>query len=248
MTSDNKLKTALITGSAKRLGATIAKTLHRQGYNVVIHYRHSQQDAQILAAELNAIRNHSAITVSADLCHINDIHYLVNETVSTWSRLDVLINNASEFFATPVGNTAESQWQQLMDSNVRASYFLAQAAAPHLKEAKGNIINISDNKADFPLKNYSVYSISKAALNMLTQSLAKELAPDVRVNAIAPGIMMWNDKDPLNDTKKAELIERTALKRLVNPQDIADAIIFLANQQSATGKTITIDAGRSLSI
>lgn len=245
----NTLSVALITGAARRIGATIAKTLHENGFNVVIHYCHSKKEAESLCAILNKKRSQSAIAMHVDFIQSTKLSKLINRTIEIFGRLDLLVNNASEFIATTVGNTTETQWHQLIDINLKASYFLAQSAAPYLANTKGSIINIIDIHGQIPLKGYSVYSISKAGLSMLTKSLARELGPQIRVNAIAPGITLWpENENAMCDSIKTELIERTALKRKGSPQDIADAVLFFTRSTSITGQILNIDAGRLLRI
>jgi len=240
-------KVALITGSARRIGAIIAETLHSQGYCVVIHYRSSTDDAKQLCDKFNAKRENSAIAVQADLDKFDHYQLLIDQAYQQWKRLDVLVNNASSFFPTPVSEATESQWGNLMNSNLKGPYFLSAAASKYLSEHQGNIINIIDIYSQTPLKNYSIYSIAKAGLLMLTKSLAKELAPAVRVNGVAPGSTLWPENvNALDDEKMAELIERTALKRKANPQHIANAVMFYCENDSITGQVINVDAGRLL--
>lgn len=234
----------LVTGAARRIGAIIARRLHETGYRVVIHYRRSHQKAHALADELNQIRAHSAAVIAADFSEFSAYAALIEKTVAVWGRLDVLVNNASDFFPTPIGLTTETQWQELMDSNLKAPYFLSQAAANYLAAQSGCIINITDIHGERPLKNYSVYSTAKAGLIMLTKALARELAPAVRVNAISPGATL--PPEGYDESLVAALREKTLLKRLANPLDIANAVLFLMTQSSMTGQTLTLDSGRSL--
>ena len=241
----NQEPVALITGGAKRIGAVIVKALHQSGYRVVIHYHRSENEAQELANSLNEIRSNSAVTFSADLNQFDSFTNIVHQAFTVWRRLDVLVNNASSFFPTAVGSTTEAEWDDLINTNLKAPYFLAQAAAPHLKLHQGCIINIADIHGKRPLKGYSVYSIAKAGLIMLTQTLARELAPAIRVNAIAPGITLLPEKTyPENFIE--EMRQRTLLKHFPNPAEIAQAVLFLIQQPSITAQTICIDAGRSI--
>ncbi len=245
MSNDNPV--AIITGSARRIGATIAKTLHANHYNVVIHYRHSQQAATELCDLLNQERANSAIIVQGDLAKFVDLKMIIGTAAQQWQRIDVLINNASEFFSTPLTSTSLDQWQTLLDTNLKAPYFLAQFAYPHLKKAHGSIINIADIHGDKPLKEYPVYSMTKAGLIMQTQALAKDLGPEIRVNAISPGMTLWpENQNALSNKEKERLLAKTALHRLGSPNDIAKAILFLCEQQSITGQVINVDCGRSL--
>lgn len=240
-------KVALITGAAHRVGAMIARTLHGQGMNLVLHYRHSGEAAQQLQAELHAIRAGSVVLVQADLLDTAGLATLVDTALSTWQRLDVLVNNASSFYPTPVGSVTEAQWDDLTGSNLKAPFFLAQAAAPSLAQQHGCIVNIADIHADRPLKAHSVYSISKAGLVMLTKTLARELGPEVRVNAVAPGAILWPEHD-LDTAAKDYIISRTALKRPGAPHDIALAVLFLIRDAGyISGHVLTVDGGRSLS-
>ncbi len=238
-------KVALITGSARRVGACIADIFHQNGYRVIIHCRHSRDEAKVLVDLFNQRRSNSAELVCADLDDENSYDKLIRNSYAIWKQLDVLINNASSFTPTPIGKITLHDWNHLFNSNLKAPLFLSQAAAPYLKITRGNIINITDIHADFPMENYTVYSCAKAGLKMLTQSLALELAPDIRVNAVAPGNVIWpegvNEK---SDAEKKELIEATLLKKQVSPNDIAEAALFLAGQSSITAQTIAVDGGR----
>lgn len=237
---------ALITGSARRIGACIASVFHQNGYRVVLHYRHSKQDAQTLLDQLNHQRKASAFLIQADLDDENSYEQCIHDAIQPFGRLDVLINNASTFAPTPIGKITQADWHHLFNSNLKAPIFLSQAAAPYLKKTSGNIINITDIHANFPMKNYIVYSCAKAGLAMLTKSLALELAPDIRVNAVAPGNVLWpegiNEK---NDAEKKALLDATLLKKQINPHDIAQAALFLAKQTAITGQMICVDGGRT---
>lgn len=237
---------ALITGAAHRVGATIARTLHGAGLNVVLHYRHSSDAASALASELNSQRADSATLVAGDLLDMAGLASLVERATNPWGRLDCLVNNASSFYATPIGTVTQAQWDDLLGTNLRAPFFLAQAAVPWLQAAAGSIINIVDIHGDRPMKDRPLYSIAKAGLIMLTKSLARELAPQIRVNGVAPGAILW-PTSPVSDSYKADILNRTALKRLGSPQDIAQAVLFLARDAHyTTGHILTVDGGRSL--
>lgn len=241
-------KVALITGGAKRIGAETARTLHGAGMNIVIHYRSSRQEADELSYELNELRENSAAVVQADLDDDNIYGQLIEDAVEIWGRLDVLVNNASSFFPTPVGSITLEQWHNLVNSNLKAPLFLSQAATQFLKETQGCIINMVDIHAFRPMKNHPVYCAAKAGLAMLTQSLAKDLGPDIRVNGIGPGAILWPEDDMDEKTKKF-IIERTALKRHGEPKDIAKAILFLVRDADyITGHIMPVDGGRSLNI
>jgi len=239
-------KTALITGGARRVGAAIARELHAAGANVAIHYRKSANDAESLAAELNTSRPRSALTVQADLLDIAKLPGLVEFTVRNFGALDVLVNNASTFHATPVGEITPAAWDDLLGTNLRAPLFLAQAAVPALRKSGGLIINIVDIHALRPLRNYTVYCTAKAGLHMLTRSLAKELGPEIRVNGIAPGPVLWPEGESDTSTR-AKIIERTILKRMGTPADIArTALFFAAHAPFITGQILAVDGGRSV--
>lgn len=241
-------KVALITGAARRIGAAIVRDVHGKGMNVVIHYHRSETAAAALQQELNAARPGSAAILGLDLADIQRLPELIAQAQTHWSRLDALINNASSFYPTPIGTATEQQWDDLMLDNLKAPFFLAQAAAPVLAQWQGCIINITDIHAERPLSGYPIYSITKAGLVMLTKALAKELGPQVRVNGIAPGVVLWPEGDSeLPDDIKTSIVERVALKRRGDPRDIAKAVWFLLRDADyITGQIITVDGGRSL--
>jgi pteridine reductase len=237
----------LITGAARRLGAAIARRLHAAGYDLALHYRQSAADMQALAAELEAERPDSVISSQADLADFDRLPDLVAQTMSRYGRLDALVNNASSYYPTPIGQATAAHWDDLFASNARAPFFLSQAAAPHLKAARGAIVNLADIYADRPLQSHTVYCMAKAALVMMTKSLAVELGPDVRVNAIAPGNVLWSDDQPDAETK--DIVEsRTNLHRQGTPEDIAQAVENCLASPYLTGQIIAIDGGRSLFI
>jgi pteridine reductase len=240
-------KVALVTGSAKRIGAVIAKTLHHQGMNIVLHCHHSIEPAKKLKTELNQLRPQSVIVTSGNISAVKDCQAIIETAREAWGRLDALINNASSFFPTPLKEATESHFDDLIGSNLKGPFFLAQAAASWLKETKGNIVNITDIHAERPLKNYPIYCSAKAGLVLLTKSLARELAPDIRVNAVAPGAILWpNEQNDLSDIAKEHILDRVPLKHLGSPQDIADTVWFLLNQGYITGQIIAVDGGRSI--
>ncbi|MDH5766842.1 MAG: pteridine reductase [Gammaproteobacteria bacterium] len=243
-------QTALITGAAKRIGAEISRILHAEGMNIVIHYRSSRDEAQALCNELNALRADSAIILAADLLKLSDINQLVKQATDYWGQLDVLINNASTFYPTPVGDITEHHWDDLLGSNLKAPLFLSQAASPELKKTHGNIINIVDVHGFRPMKNHPVYCAAKAGLAMLTQSLAKELGPEIRVNGVAPGAILWPESNMEQDIELREtILDRTALKRQGTPKDIAATVRFLIRDADyITGQVIPVCGGRSLNI
>ena len=239
-------KVVLITGAAHRIGATTARTLHAAGANIVLHYRRSRDGALALQAELQKSRPESVVLVQADLLAVDKLPSLVKQAHAAWGRLDVLINNASTFYPTPVGSVTEAHWNDLMGSNLKAPFFLAQAAAPHLARERGCIVNIVDVHADRPLKAHPVYSMAKAGLGMMTKALACELGPEVRVNGVAPGAILWPEND-MDEVTKQRIISRTFLKRQGNPGDIARAVLFLIRDGLyMSGQILTVDGGRSL--
>lgn len=248
-------KVALVTGAAKRIGAEIVRQLHKENFNLVIHYHHSEKAAQELADELNDARDNSAICIAADLNNSTQVINLAEQAQQYWQRIDLLVNNASSFYPTPIGETSEEDWNLLMNSNLKAPFFLAQALVKSLSDNHGCIINIADIYADKPLKKHSIYSIAKAGNVMLTKTLAQELAPLVRVNGIAPGAILWPDdshkkpEDKLSDDNKEKMLAKIPLQQRGQAQDIARAIIFLALQAPyVTGQILTIDGGRSITI
>jgi pteridine reductase len=239
-------RVALITGAAHRLGAEIARHLHQAGLRVLIHYRNSSTSADALAAELNALHHDSARTLAADLLDLTAIEQLAHAALQAWGRVDVLINNASTYYPTPVGSITSTHWDDLIGSNLRAPLFLSQALAPSLKAGSGSIVNMVDIHAEKPLHGHPVYSVAKAGLAMLTRSLAIELGPEVRVNAVAPGIILWPERE-LSDTEKSAMLERVVLGRKGEPNDIAKTVCFLAlDARYVTGQILAVDGGRSL--
>jgi pteridine reductase len=237
---------ALVTGGARRIGAAIVRALHSAGMKVVVHYRVSAAEAQALEAELENTRANSVVLASGDLCDVETRVSLIQTATRHFGRLDLLVNNASSFYPTPLGETSTAQFDDLIGINLKAPYFLAQAAAEALTSAQGAIINIADLYADRPMKSYPVYSAAKAALVSLTRSLANELAPGVRVNAIAPGVILWPEGNDDENTQR-RIVARTPLKRIGTPADIANAVLFLARDgKFITGQVLYIDGGRSI--
>jgi pteridine reductase len=238
-------KVVLVTGAARRVGAAIARKLHAAGAQLVLHYHRSAGEAQALAAELNAVRPASATPLGGDLLDLKVLASLVEATIARHGHLDILINNASTFYPTPVGTITPAHWDDLMGTNLRAPLLLSQAAAPHLKARAGMILNIADIHGQRPLRHHTVYSAAKAGLIMLTQSLARELAPDVRVNAIAPGPVEFPEQG-LTDAMKQAIIDKTLLKRRGSPEDVARAALFFASDAPyITGQILAVDGGRS---
>jgi pteridine reductase len=244
--SDLRDQCVLITGGARRVGAAIVRCLHGAGAQVVVHYRSSHTAAVALAAELNGSRPGSVTTVAADLLEAAAPDALVGASLRAYGRLDILINNASSFHPTPVGKITMEDWDDLVGSNLKAPLFLSQAAAPYLRTTRGLIINLVDIHGLRPLKAHPVYSAAKAGLAMLTRSLARELGPEVRVNGIAPGPVLWPEGE-LNEALKQEIVAKTALKRYGTPEDIARTALFLARDAPfITGQIIAVDGGRSI--
>lgn len=239
---------ALITGAAKRVGAQIARSLHLAGYDLVLHYRQSRDEMDALVAELEAARADSTLAIAADLANTKKLPGIVDACIRRYGRLDALINNASAFLATPIGSVTPALWDELFASNARAPFFLAQTAAPHLKNVQGSIVNIIDIYAERPLPGYPVYCMAKAASAMMTLALAKELGPEVRVNAIAPGAVLWPESGKAYADQK-ELVARTPLKRAGTPKDVATAVLFLLRDAKfTTGQILKVDGGRALAI
>lgn len=239
-------KAALITGAARRIGATIARQLHAAGANVVLHYRSSAEACRALAAELNECRPGSAICVEADLLDPGQLQTLPASATTHFGTLDILVNNASTFYPTPVGDITAIDWDDLIGTNLKAPLFLSQAAAAALRIGNGLIVNIADIHGMRPLRRHPVYSIAKAGVIMLTRSLARELGPAVRVNAVAPGPAMWPE-DGMDSELQAKIIARTALKRPGSPQDVARAVLFFASEAPyVTGQILAVDGGRSI--
>ncbi|MEI8384360.1 MAG: pteridine reductase [Nitrosomonadaceae bacterium] len=243
-------KVVLITAGAKRVGAAICRKLHLRGANLMVHYRSSLVEAQGLETELNQIRPGSVALVQADLLDISQMPRLISQTIQKFGKLDALINNASSFFATRVGAVTEAGWDDLIGSNLKAPLFLSQEAAPYLKDQLGCIVNIVDIHADRPLKNYVVYSSAKAGLSSLTRSLALELAPEIRVNGVSPGPILWPENDEWKDLSvRHNIISKTLLKRMGEPDDIARTVLFLiADAPYITGQIIAVDGGRSVNL
>lgn len=239
-------KTVLITGAARRVGAAIARRLHAAGANIALHYRNSAAAAATLAGELQNVRSGSVETFKANLLDVREIAQLIDAAQAAFGRLDILVNNASTFYPTAIGEITPEAWDDLMGTNVRAPLFLSQAAAPALRKTSGLIINLVDIHGLRPLKRYPVYCTAKAALAMLTRSLARELAPDVRVNGIAPGPVMWPEDAP-DPALKEKIISQTLLQRLGSAEDVARTALFFATEAPyITGHILAVDGGRSV--
>ena len=250
MTSETPLPLAghvvLVTGGARRLGAAIARLLHAEGARILIHHRASAAEAAALAVELNAARAGSAVTHAADLMDVAALPGVIAAAIGAFGRLDVLVNNASTFYPTPLGEITAQAFDDLIGTNLRAPLFLAQAASHELRLRRGLVLNLVDIHAYRPLKRHPVYCAAKAGLLMLTQSLARELGPQVRVNGIAPGPVLWPEGDMDGDLK-ARIVDRTALKRMGTPEDVARAALFLVRDAPyVTGQVLPVDGGRTV--
>ncbi len=238
-------QTALVTGAAHRVGQAIVRQLHAAGADVAIHFHTSRTAAQTLAAELEASGPARAQAFGCALDTLDNLEGLVEAVVSAFGRLDILVNNAARFYPTPLGEATEAAWEDLMGSNLKAPFFLAQSASEHLRSGHGCIVNLGDIYADRPLARHPIYSISKAGVSMLTYTLAKELSPEVRVNGVAPGIALW-PQEGLNNPEKEALLHRTALRRVGGAEGIAEAVHFLITADYITGQVFRIDGGRLL--
>jgi pteridine reductase len=248
---DAKRPVALVTGAARRIGAAIARRLHADGFDLALHYRDSAPDMQALTDELLALRADSVLMLQAELSQFDRLPELVAHAVGRFGRLDALVNNASQFFSTPFATTTPAQWDALFSTNVRAPFFLAQAAAPHLRASRGAIVNLADIHGERPLRGHAVYGMGKAALVHMTRALALDLAPEVRVNAVAPGAILWPEPDAdggdKDDAAKAALLARTPLQRLGTPGEIAEAVRWLLRDATyMTGQVLRLDGGRLL--
>lgn len=235
----------LVTGAAKRIGAAIVRGLHGAGYRVIIHFRESSEAAISLQRELNDLRPRSVELLQADLSEIECFRDLASRAIAPFGRIDALINNASAFYPTPVDSVTEAQWDELIGCNLKAPFFLSLAFAPELEQRGGGIVNIADIHGLRPLKGFSIYSISKAGMVAMTQSLARELAPSVRVNGLAPGAILWPENGITADQRE-QILARVALQRTGLPRDIAQAVQFLLESDYITGQVFAIDGGRSL--
>jgi len=239
-------RAVLVTGAARRIGAAIVTRLHDEGAQVAIHYRASADEAMALADELNARRSDSAAAFQADLLDVSAIRGLVASVIDWSGRLDCLVNNASTFYPTPIGNITEQHWNDLLGSNLKAPLFLSQAAAPHLRDGGGAIINIVDIHAQRPLRNHAVYGPAKAGLAMLTRALAKDLAPEIRVNGVSPGAILWPE-DGMSEAAQQTILRQVPLERAGEPDDIAGCVLYLLRDAAyVTGQIIAVDGGRSI--
>ena len=237
-------RVALVTGGSRRIGAAIVRVLHGAGMHVALHYRRSRGAAEALAAELNAVRQGSVALRRGDVLAPGAVDRLIEEVVDGAGRLDVLVNNASNFYATPVGCVTDEVWDDLLGANLKVPFFLAQAAAPYLRLGHGCVVNLADVHGLSPLREHAVYSITKAGVVMLTRALARDLGPDVRVNAVAPGAILWPEQG-LDEVTQRRIISRTSLKRQGSPEDVARTVLFLVRDADyITGQVIRVDGGR----
>jgi pteridine reductase len=239
---------ALITGAARRVGAVIARTLHAAGYDVALHYRHSAADAHTLADELEAQRGGSTLLLQAELAELSSLPGMIDQLLARYGRLDALVNNASAFFSTPAGTATAEQWNALFASNAQAPFFLSQLAIPALRASGGAIVNMIDIYAERPLAGHPLYCMAKAALAAMTRSLALDLGPDIRVNGVAPGAVLWPGDGKAYDDQQA-MLARTPLKRAGAPDDVASAVLWLLRDAPfVTGQIIRVDGGRTLAV
>ena len=239
-------KTVFITGAAKRIGKEIALSFKELGWNIIIHYNSSEEDALNLAKEINNTNKNSAITVQGNLDVQEDVNGIIKEVLNAFPSVDLLINNASTFYPTPIDDISEEHWKKLVGSNLKGPLFLIQGLKQKLKESRGSIINITDTNLSKGVANYSIYSAAKAGLESITKGLARELAPEIKVNAIAPGAMLEPPDVTWTEEQKSKVIESIPLKRMGSEKDIAEAVKFLAQSQYITGQIIKVDGGRSL--
>ena len=248
MTDTDSRPAIIITGAAKRVGAVIARTLHAAGANVIVHCNRSRKEADALVKELNTTRVKSASVVQGDLLAYNALKGLIDHAASEFGRLDGLVNNASTFYATPVGSVDEDNWNELIGANLKAPLFLSQAAVPYLKKNKGSIVNIVDIHAERPLKDFVVYSATKAGLAGLTRSLALELGPDIRVNGVSPGAIIWpSSATGFPEAERERIVHQLPLKRIGTPEDVAGAVTFLMlDAPYVTGQILAVDGGRDI--
>ena len=238
----------LITGGAARIGAQIAHTLHDAGFTIALHYRHSQAQARALTEQLNGLRAESAALFQADLSEYKEVIALSEKVTHHYGKLDVLVNNASSFYPTAIGEVTEQHWDDLFSANTKAAFFLSQAFTPLLKESRGSIINIVDIHSEKPMKGHSVYCMAKAALNMMTLALAKDLGPNIRVNGVSPGAILWPEHEADDAAKHRSILKRIPLQKMGDPTDIAQAVAFLVAQKYMTGHILNVDGGRSLAM
>lgn len=248
MSESTKSRVALVTGAARRIGACIADTLHTRGFTVFLHYHSSSEAVDELADRLNTLRPHSAFPVQAGLGDMEEIKRLAARVKTHTGQLDLMVNNASQFFPTSVGETSVEQWDDLMDSNLRGPYFLVQALLPELTSAGGSVVNLLDVHAVRPMPGHAVYCMAKAGLQMMTLALAKDLGPQIRVNGVAPGAILWPEQES-NSAAQQAILDKTVMGRAGRPEDIASAVVYLGlDAPYVTGQILAVDGGRSLNI
>lgn len=239
-------KTIFITGGAKRIGASIANYFHAKNFKIFIHYNKSKEEVNKLSQELNEKENGSCKILQADFSLKDSVSNTIEQFYSLSDRIDVLVNNASSFYPTPIQEASEEQWKNLLDTNATTPLFLIQGFQKGLQESGGSVINISDSLASKGIKNYSLYSSAKGALETLTKSLAKELAPEIRINAVALGAILWPEDEEINEETKNSILEKVDLRRIGDPKDIASAVYFLTQASYITGQVLKVDGGRSV--
>jgi pteridine reductase len=256
MPTDDR-RVALVTGGARRIGAAIVRRLHAAGYSVIVHHHRSVDDARALVDELEGERSSSAVALAADILQLDAIATLAEQSLAVWGRMDLVVNNASVFKPSPIGATPPARWDELIGSNLRAPFELVSLLTPALRDSRGTVVNIVDIHADQPLAGHAVYSAAKAGLAMLTRSLARDLAPEIMVNAVAPGAILWPEHDDLRDddqhadeaathAARAEILARIPMGRQGMPLDIAEAVLFLAGAPYITGQILRVDGGRHM--
>ncbi len=248
MSEHSTPRVALVTGAAQRIGAEICSTLHNAGFNILIHYRSSAQPAEALAVTLNDKRSDSAACIKADLTNSQDVQALASTALKQWGYVDALINNASTFYPTPLNKSTEEDWNVLFDSNVRGPFFLSQALTPSLTERHGCIVNLVDIHSERPMAEHTIYSMAKASVAMMTKTLAKEMAPAVRVNGVSPGAILWPDLE-FDEDNQSSILNKIPMQKIGDVSDIANAVAFLVNDAPyVTGQIIAVDGGRSTSM
>jgi pteridine reductase len=248
MTNLTTQPVALITGASQRIGAEIARQLHQLGFNIIIHYCHSEKHATDLAQTLNSERKNSAHCLQADLTSLEQVQQLATAAEQYWGQIDVLVNNASSFYPTPINQATDNDWSVLIDSNLKGPFFLTQALTPTLKQQKGCVINLVDIHSERPMRDHTIYSIAKAGVAMMTKTLANEMAPEVRVNGVSPGAILWPEQE-LAEENKTAILDKVPMKKIGSVSDIARTVTFLINDAPyITGQIIAVDGGRSLNL
>ena len=248
MSEPTSQRVALVTGAAQRIGAEICRCLHTAGFNIIVHYRSSSDSAEQLAASLNSQRNNSAHCIQADLTNREDVQVLATAAEKQWGHIDALINNASTFYPTPLNQSTDDDWNALFDSNVRGPFFLTQALTPTLSQRRGCIINLVDIHSERPMAEHTIYSMAKASVAMMTKTLAKEMAPEIRVNGVSPGAILWPEQE-FDPDNQSSILNKIPMQRIGDVSDIAQTVAFLVNDAPyITGQIIAVDGGRSLNM